>query len=314
MKLDQLIMTLPTLCLAFLLALLPTRWDEAQASRIVAIVNGAVITDLDVGQRQKLERLLSGGKKRLSRSAALNVLIDDKLKLFEARERNMQTSEKEVDTALANMARNVRLSQKKMLGIFRQAGVNKQTLKSWLKAQLSWRRLVRARYNAQIRVDEIEIIRAISKDGASKQDVESTVLFDLQQVTFISRTKASKRQANQRLAEAKRFRASFASCERDLATARRLKDVAVTRVGRRQSTDLPPQLVKRLRETPVNKLTAPTKVDNGYEMVAVCGKQDLGKQATLKSEAEAKLKDERGRSLSRKYLGELRSRAIIEKR
>ena len=301
--------------LALCLLFAPGQLNQARASKIVSVVNGAVITDFDVAQRQRLERLLSGGKKRLGKTAALNMLIEDKLKLIEARDRNMTASDKEIDAAFANMARNVRMNQKQMTGVFRQAGVNTQTVKDWLKVQISWRTLIRARYNAQIRVEEAEIEQALrGARGETATTTENALRFDLTQVTFVTRSKASKKEVNQRLGEAKRFRSGFASCDRDLEAARRLKDVAVTRIGRRESTDLPPPLAKRLRETEVNKLTAPVKVGNGYEMIAVCEKKDLGAEQTLRSETEAKLKDERGKAMSRRYLGELRARAIIERR
>ena len=314
MKHNRLTKTGFIVTLALCVTLLSGLENKALASRIVAIVNGAVITDLDIGQRQRLERLLSGGKKRLGRSAALNELIDDKLKLIEARDRKMTASDKEISAAMKNMASNVRMSEKRMLGVFRQAGISADTVKSWLKVQISWRGLVQARFNTQMRVEEADIARALLKKKDDTKKVEKTTRFDLTQVIFVTRKKASKREASQRLSEAKRFRGQFASCERDLASARRLKDVAVSRVGRRNSSDLPPDLAKRLNDTAINKLTAPVRVANGYEMLAVCGKEDLGTKATLRSEIETELRDERGKNLSRKYLRELQARAIIEKR
>ncbi|TLP48919.1 hypothetical protein FDK21_04535 [Cohaesibacter sp. CAU 1516] len=298
------------LALAMTILLAPTLAPNAKASGIVAVVNGAAITDLDITQRQKLERLLSGGKRRLSKSAALNAMIDDKLKLIEARDRNRTPSDSDIDNALGNMARNAKMSSKRLTGIFRQAGVNKETLKEWLRAQLAWRSLIRARFNAQIRVDEAEIMQALNEKGESRNSVESTIQFDLTSVLFVARAKNQ----NLRLREAKRFRDSFQSCDTDLEKARRLTDVAVTRVGRRESGALPPAISKTLRDTPVNRLTQPRKTDTGYEMLAVCGKKDLGKEATLRDEIETKLKDDRSKALSRKYLAELRARAVIEKR
>lgn len=298
------------LALAMTILLAPTLAPNAKASGIIAVVNGAAITDLDITQRQKLERLLSGGKRRLSKSAALNAMIDDKLKLIEARDRNRTPSDSDIDNALGNMARNAKMSSKRLTGIFRQAGVNKETLKEWLRAQLAWRSLIRARFNAQIRVDEAEIMQALNEKGESRNSVESTIQFDLTSVLFVARAKNQ----NLRLREAKRFRDSFQSCDTDLEKARRLTDVAVTRVGRRESGALPPAISKTLRDTPVNRLTQPRKTDTGYEMLAVCGKKDLGKEATLRDEIETKLKDDRSKALSRKYLAELRARAVIEKR
>ena len=314
MKHNRLTQTLLIIAMAICLLLMPGQIQRASASRIVAVVNGAVITDFDITQRRKLERLLSGGKRNLGSSAALNLLIEDKLKLFEARSRKMTATDGEIDAAYGNMARNVKMTQKRMTGIFRQAGVNPQTVKDWLKVQISWRSLIRARFNAEVHVEEAAIIAALSKGKEKKDVVENAIQFDLTQITFVTRAKASSREANQKLTEAKRFRSHFASCSKDLAAARKLRDVAVSHIGRRMSTELHPSLVKRLRDTKINGLTAPTKVDNGYEMLAVCGKKDLGKQAAMRNEAETELKDKQSKELSRKYLQELRAAAIIDRR
>ncbi len=285
------------------------------ASRITAIVNGAVITDFDISQRQRLERLLSGGKSRSGTTATLNSLIEEKIKLFEARARNMTASDQEIDNALENMARNAKLTKSKMFGIFKRAGINDETLKDWLRVQLSWKNLVNARFNTTTRVDEADIYRLLSKESESeKNKADDAIQFDITRVLFIARAKASSQEKNRRLSEAKRFRAAFKSCESDLASARRLKDVVVEHIGRKMTTDLHPALAKRLRETPINGLTTPVTVDDGYELIAICGKKDLGKQETLRNEIATKLKDEQTRRLARQYLSELKARAIIEKR
>lgn len=302
------------LALAMTILCLPSVTPQANAGGIVAVVNGAVITDFDIGQRQKLERLLSGGKRSLSKASALNAMIEDKLKLIEARDRNRSPSDAEVDSAISNMASNAKMSSGRMIGIFKQAGVNEATLKEWLRAQLAWRTLIRARFNAQVRVEEAEIMQALNEKGDSQKGVESTIEFDLVSIVFVTPSHNSAAANNLRQRDAKRFQDTFQSCSTDIEKARRLTDVAVTRVGRRDSNALPPVLVKTLRDTPVNHLTAPRKTDTGYEMLAVCGKKDLGKEATLRDEIETKLKDERSQALSRKYLAELRARAVIEKR
>ncbi|SNY93830.1 periplasmic chaperone for outer membrane proteins SurA [Cohaesibacter sp. ES.047] len=287
---------------------------RSYASRIVAVVNRAAITDLDVTQRQKLERILSGGRQRMGKGSALNTVIDDKLKLFEARDRNATASDREIDAALDNMAKSAKISRSRLINVFRSGGVSESTLREWLKTQISWRTLIRARYNAQIRVEEAEIANALSEMNEDKDKVENAVQFDITSVTFVTRKKANNSEQRRRLSDAKRFRTIFKSCATGLDAARRLTDVAVVRLGRRDSTDLNPEMAKRLFDTPLNSLTPPTKIDNGYEMLAVCGKKDLGKRAAMRSEVESELKNERGAALTRKYLQELRSRAIVEKR
>ncbi|WP_162916523.1 peptidylprolyl isomerase [Cohaesibacter haloalkalitolerans] len=314
MKHVQLKKTLSIFALAVFVLSASAQIQRAVASTIKAVVNGAVITDFDIAQRQRLERLLSGGRRTLGSTAALNVLIDDKLKLFEARNRNMTPSDGQIENAIQNMARNAKMDKKRLVSIFSQAGVNIETLKDWLKVQLSWRDLVEARFNTQVHVDEAEIYQMLNDQAKKDGTVQDAIQFDLTRVLFITRAKASSAAKNQRLVEAKRFQSRFASCEKDLEAARNLTDVAVERIGRKSTTDLPEPLAKRLRDTEVNKLTPPIQVGDGYEMVAVCGKKDLGKQATLRTEVQTKLRDEKSKVMERKYISELRATAIIDKR
>jgi peptidyl-prolyl cis-trans isomerase SurA len=314
MKHVQLKKTLSILALAVFVLSMSAQIQRAVASTIKAVVNGAVITDFDIAQRQRLERLLSGGRRTLGSTAALNILIDDKLKLFEARTRNMTPSDGQIENAIQNMARNAKMDKKRLVSIFNQAGVNIETLKDWLKVQISWRDLVEARFNTQVHVDEAEIYQMLSDQAKKDGTVQDAIQFDLTRVLFITRAKASNAAKHQRLVEAKRFQSRFASCEKDLEAARNLTDVAVERIGRKSTTDLPEPLAKRLRDTEVNKLTPPIQVGDGYEMVAVCGKKDLGKQATLRTEVQTKIRDEKSKVMERKYISELRATAIIDKR
>ena len=304
------------ICLLALTAFLihPSFTPKAFASKIVAVVNGAVVTDYDISQRQKLERLLSGGKRRLGRSATLAILVDDKLKLFEARARNSTASDSEVSGAMNNMARNVGMSRKQMINVVNRAGIATKTMEGWMKTRLSWQRVLRARFNAQVRIDDADITRALGKSSTKKGEVKTAFQYDLTSVNFVIRAKASKSEVNKRLKEAKRFRSSFKDCNADLKAARRLTDVAITRVGRRMSTDLPDEIDKELRATPLNGLSKPQRNKDGIEMLAMCGKKDLGTKETLRSAAKNELENKRGEELSRKYIRELRSKAVIEHR
>ena len=117
MKQEQLKKTLSILAIALFMLFASAPMQSAQASKIKAVVNGAVITDFDVAQRQRLVRLLSGGRRSIGTTAALNILIDDKLKLFEARRRNMTATDSEIDSAINNMALNSKMDKKRLFSI-----------------------------------------------------------------------------------------------------------------------------------------------------------------------------------------------------
>ncbi|MCV6603132.1 MAG: peptidylprolyl isomerase [Cohaesibacter sp.] len=302
-------------CLSLLLALsFLMTGQHAHASRIAAVVDGAVVTDYDVSQRQKLDRLLSGGKKRKGRTATLQDLVDDKLKLFEARRIGTTASDAEINRAMKNMASNVRMSKKQMVSVLRRSGIVENTLKSWLKVQISWNALIRARFNAQVRIEEADIARAIVSQKKNNKDIKAAIRYTLTQITFVVPKKVSKTNARRRLNDANRFRTSFKSCAKDINVARRLQDVAISRLGRRLSTDLPETIAKELANLPLNGLTKPQRGENGYDMYAICEKKEMGKSIAMRNAAEGELRSKRGEALSRTYIRELRAKGVVDYR
>ncbi|HYJ43779.1 MAG TPA: SurA N-terminal domain-containing protein, partial [Xanthobacteraceae bacterium] len=80
----------------------------AGAQQIVVIVNGEPITALDVDQRSKLSQLST--HKVPPRQEVLDELINEKLKLREAKKFGLEVSASEVDTAYASMAGRMRFT------------------------------------------------------------------------------------------------------------------------------------------------------------------------------------------------------------
>jgi peptidyl-prolyl cis-trans isomerase SurA len=92
-----------------------------------------------------------------------------------------------------------------------------------------------------------------------------------------------------------------------------LPDVAVREAIVRQSTDLPQQQRDVLNNTPVGRLTPPDVSMQGVELFAVCNKTEAkGGETVAKREARESVYQERFQAISKKYLRELRSQALIE--
>src|SRR5262245_53297190 len=87
------------LAAAMLAALLPTTTSHAQ--QVLVIINGEPITALDVDQRMKLQQL--SGQKAPVRQEVLDELINEKLKVREAKKWGLEITDAEVDSAFASM-------------------------------------------------------------------------------------------------------------------------------------------------------------------------------------------------------------------
>ena len=74
----------------------------AHAQQVLVIVNGEPITALDVEQRGKFLQL--SGQKATPRQEIINELINEKLKVREAKRWGLEVTDAEIDSTLGSMA------------------------------------------------------------------------------------------------------------------------------------------------------------------------------------------------------------------
>lgn len=146
--------------------------DAQQVARIAAVVNDKSISVMDVQNRAELVIFSSG----LSPSSEvyqrltpqiLQTLIDEQLQLQEAKARNIKVSEAEIDAILRDMEQRNSLPAGGLDGFLAKRGIEKSTLESQIRANLGWRKLIRARFQRQAEVGEEEIDEAVRNLEAS---------------------------------------------------------------------------------------------------------------------------------------------------
>src|SRR5258708_32981258 len=74
----------------------------AQAQNVAAFVNGEPITALDIDQRSRLHEVSSPTHKAPPRSEVLDAVINEKLKIREAKRWGIDPSDTDVDSAFAS--------------------------------------------------------------------------------------------------------------------------------------------------------------------------------------------------------------------
>jgi len=280
-------------------------------SAIKVIVNDQAITSYEIAQRAKLLQLTT--KAPNATSLATQELIDDTLKLQEAKRMRVTVAEADVDGAFAQIAERVKLSPDKLAAALKQSGVGADTLKKRLRAQIAWSKLVRQRFNRQTSVSEQDVIAAL-QEKSDGTEVRKTLQFDLTQVTIVVPSKATPAEVARRQQEAEALRGRFTSCAEGLEFARSLPAVVVKPLGRRLQSDVGPVLTKILDETPVGRLTPAERDDSGFQLIAVCDKKVLDSDAAARREVEDELMSAEGDIVARRYLRDVRSNAVIEYR
>jgi peptidyl-prolyl cis-trans isomerase SurA len=281
----------------------------AHAQQVVVIVNGDPVTALDIEQRSKLIQLST--HKTPPRQEVLEDLINERLKISEGKKFGLEAPASEIDAAFASMAGRMRRSPEQFTQGLAQAGINANTLKAKIRADMTWQQLVRGRYHTAFQIGEKDI--QIRMEGQSEDGVGYD--YTLRPIMFIVAPGSPESFVDGRKREAEGLRGRFQNCEEGIAFARALKDVAIREQVIRSSADLPAELRKVLESIEVGRLTAPEVTKHGVEMFAVCARKESSADNTPgKRKAKETIFAERFEKLSKQYLQEIRRRSMIEYR
>ncbi len=284
---------------------------QAQTS-IKVVVNDEAITSYDISQRARLISMTQRKSSSIARREAEQELIDDKLKLTEAKRLGVVVSQSEVDGAYQSIATNVKMSASQLSSALRRGGVNPDTLKDRLRAQIAWSQAVRRRFQATVKVTESDVIAALRRSDKADQNV--SIEYDLKQVIVVVPKKSSGGFKSKRRRESDSIRSAFNGCDAAGPVLSQYSEVVVKPIGRRLETELPEGLRDEISKTEPGRLTKPRQTEVGYEMLAICEKREIQSDIAARKEMENELRAKEGEALSRRYLMDLRRSATIVER
>jgi peptidyl-prolyl cis-trans isomerase SurA len=289
---------------------------SAQSS-IRVLVNGDPVTTYDIQARGRMLSVFSRGQQ--GESAAMEQLIDERLMLQEAERRGVVISDADVDAEFASRAAGANLSAAQFEAALRQAGVDPSTFRDFLRANTAWGEIVRARFRATVEITELDVAEAMMQqqsEGEGEGEAGATEVayeYMLQPIIFVVPASGGAGMEGQRLSEANAFRNSFQGCENSVTQAGGLPGVVVRPILRREEGQLG-GLAESIAALEVGGITEPRRVDDGFELLAVCAKNQIAGRTQAAEEVRSELSAERGDLLARRYLRDLRSDAVIEYR
>ncbi len=277
---------------------------SVSAQSIVSSINGDPITDLDVGERMKLLKVL---RKPATREAAIESLYTDRLEAREAGKFGVRPGDAEVSQEIVTVAQGLKVAPEALVGTLRQAGVSDDHLKSHFGAEYAFTVLVHA-LNKGVEASEKEVSAELAKQGGK---AASGPDYTVRQVIFTVPSHATVAMLNERAQEAEQLRARFVDCESGTALARELEDVTVRDPIRRSGVELNEGLRQLLDKTPVGHLTPPQRSSSGLELLAVCAKDVAKDTSAARAAIAQKLLAAHIAADKQRRLKELRAKAVI---
>ncbi|WP_046141497.1 peptidylprolyl isomerase [Devosia soli] len=264
----------------------------------VVTVNGLTISDVQVDQRLRLFRM-EGNKG--GRNGALDQLITEAIQMSEAKRLNITVSDAQVDEALLQIARNLKVSQDRLVQMLSQGGVSTDTLKDRLRASIAWNAVGERAVAPNVQISDLEL------DQRAAQKVSDYQKFDyiLKEIIFVGSG------ASGRSSQASNYRSKFSGCDGAVQLSLAYTDAAVVDIGRRHATQLPEAMAKELAGMNVGGITKPRVVENGVSMLAICEKTQAEDLTFVKDDLRAEVGGDSMKAQVDAYLAQLRKDAKI---
>jgi peptidyl-prolyl cis-trans isomerase SurA len=287
--------------------------SQLHAQSVAVMVNGDPITNYDIEQRSKLTALTT--HKTPPRQEVIEELINEKVKIKEAKRFGVDPTTSDIDGAFAQMSTRMRITPDQLSKSLENQGIRPDTLKARIKAEMVWGSLVRGRFKESLQVGEKDVAAAVqvNADDKDKPQAESFE-YQMRPIVLIVPRGAAPAAMEIRRKEAEALRTRVQTCDEANALFKTMQNAAIRDVVVKTSADLPAPLRDLLDKTPVGHLTAPEVTKQGVEMVALCGRKPTTVDTPKKREMRDKMFAEKFEKKSKAYLEEVRRAAMIEYR
>ena len=245
------------------------------------------------------------------RKEAQEELIEERLKLQEAKRGGIEITDEDVQRMLKTLADRNKMTQEQFAQHIKGMGVDISTMKERTRAQAAWREVVRRKFSSQISITNRDVDRMIS--ATANETGADTVELQVQKITLPTPGKLDQAALAKRYAEADGLRQRLDGCTAMAGLAKeagaRFEDMKYIK----PSTISEPTRSMLLNARDGDVLP-PATVAAGIEIYAVCGRRSIKADEKERERAQEELAQKEYESMAKRQLRDLRQDAHIEYR
>lgn len=244
---------------------------------------------------------------------ALEEIIEERLKLQEAKRLGIVVSDAEVSAAVLDIAKKNNKDEKEFGAMMAGMGINIQTMKDRFKASLAWRDVVRKQFGWQISIGTRDIDRAVSAVGEGAAAGVQTE-FELHRITLAFAPKSNEKSKSARFAEADELRKKFTNCKTTSKLTAGIENAKFENLGTLPADKIAEPTRGVLQNAKAGEMLPPSMAPAGVELYAVCGRAEKSAASKKREDVQNELRAEQFELLARKHMKDLRQDAVIERR
>lgn len=260
-------------------------------------------------QKQAVESARSGALSSY-RKKAIDELVEERLKLLEAKRLKMAPSKRELDGAIAELAKRNKTDVKGFAERMSKMGVDFMTMREKVRAQLAWSRVVQSRFARLISINQ----RDIDQELASQTDNTNSIKMHLQRITLSLPENVTQSNIAQRIAQAEAMQQRFKDCKSSKALAQSVSGATFEDLGTRQVDSIPEPTRTLLINARDGQMVPPSTTVRGVETYAVCSRSVVRDTMQDRAKARAMLQRKEFDILARRHLMDLKRDGHIEYR
>ena len=132
--------------------------------KIIAVVNGEMISSTDIEERAKAF-VINAETKKMIIAKVIQSAIDEKLKLQEAERQGIEISDKEIDASIQNFEQNNKIPAGQLKSLLAKEGVSMKVFREQMKSDLAWIRVIRRQLMAAGNITDKEIEESINQSA-----------------------------------------------------------------------------------------------------------------------------------------------------
>jgi peptidyl-prolyl cis-trans isomerase SurA len=238
-------------------------------------------------------------------------LIEERLKLQEAKRQNVEIGENELNQVIKGLAERNKMTEQQFVQSIKGSGVDVSTLRERFRAQYAWREVVRKRGQMLISINQRDVEQAIN--ATAKEAGEDMVELQVQRITLVAPARDQGALAR-RYAEAEALRTRYGGCATLPALAREAGDARHEDLKYIKPSSLPEPTRSLLLSAKDGDMLPPATATQGIEVYAVCGRRPIKVDEKEREKAEGELAQKEFEIVGKRYLRDLRQDAHIEYR
>jgi peptidyl-prolyl cis-trans isomerase SurA len=260
-------------------------------------------------ERQAIEGARSGLVPQM-RKGAQEELIEERLKLQEAKKNGIEVSDDEVRRVLKGLAENNKMTEEQFVQHLKGLGVDATTLKERFRAMIGWREVIRRRFSALVSVTQREIDRAVSASGGEAGD--DGVELQVQKITLSMPTASDQAAMAKRFAEAEALRRKFGGCKTMAGLAKDAPGLKFEDMKFIKPSSISEPTRSLLLSAKDGDMLPPSATPGAIDLMAVCARRTVKADEKQREKVQEDLRAKEFEMLAKRHLRDIRQDAHIE--